>query len=629
MVHRLGSFVYELFSVWGSRYGYKGVQFVLDEPLICNSFMLPCNLSTTPTSLLSSSLIMVLTLIAAALPVVRCFALRQPESTSRCSVFLSHQQSSSTRSSGEDLQRLSILSGQGQSSYLPSRGIVHHGEHKEHVSDEFSTLDRFPSSSPPQLPGTDLKKILMELLIAATIVSAPFILFSVYYLLSKYVHSGGRCYLLSYQCYKPPDEQKMSTANSLQIALRNSNLVLEDYRFLQKEMVSSGIGDETYCPRNIMEGREASPSLQESLKEMDDIVFDTLDRLFAASGISPSQVDILITTASLFAPCPSISCRIVNRYKMKEGIKSYSLSGMGCSSSLVAVDLVRQQFKLQPNALAVVVSAETLGANFYRGRDRSMMLQNVTYRTGGASILLTNSPALKHRAMLELTALVRTHPSSDESYECAIEMEDEQGYRGFRVLLPKVARVARQCLVENFKVLLPSVLPVWEIIRFAVQLSTPLRLLRRRSRRKRINMKTGIDHFCLQPNTRALVDGFRTSLELEEDDMEPSRMTLHRFGFTSCSSLWYVLGYMEAKKRLRKGEKVLMVSMGAGYMCITCVWKVVRDDLGDSNVWGDCIHEYPQQASVNDFAFKFGWIQEDCVNFIRYDDYVRAQYSRY
>jgi 3-ketoacyl-CoA synthase len=64
---------------------------------------------------------------------------------------------------------------------------------------------------------------------------------------------------------------------------------------------------------------------------------DTLDKLFAKTGISPSEIDILVVNVSLFSPAPSLSARVVNRYKMRSDIKTSNLSGMGCSASIIYI----------------------------------------------------------------------------------------------------------------------------------------------------------------------------------------------------------------------------------------------------------------------------------------------------
>lgn len=120
--------------------------------------------------------------------------------------------------------------------------------------------------------------------------------------------------MLAYECFKPHEDTKLNTDSAAKIVLRNRNLGLEEYRFLLKTMVSSGIGENTYCPRNVIEGRESSPTFADSLDEIDEIMFDTLDGLFRKTGISPSDVDILVVNVSLFSPAPSLTARIINRY---------------------------------------------------------------------------------------------------------------------------------------------------------------------------------------------------------------------------------------------------------------------------------------------------------------------------
>ncbi|CAI0449020.1 unnamed protein product [Linum tenue] len=462
----------------------------------------------------------------------------------------------------------------------------------------------------------------MEMFPAAAIISL------LLYLLYKFLYrkSDQNCYLLGYQCYKAPDELKASAGTSAKIALRNKNLGLEEYRFLVRTMIRSGIGEETYIPRNFLEGREASPTLQDSLDEMTDATFSNLDALFATSAVRPCQIDILVTTGSLFAPVPSLSSRIVHRYKMREGIKCFSLTGMGCSSSVIAVDLVRHTFRTRPNSFAVVVAVELTAPNWYTGQDRSMMLSNVLFRAGGSSLLLTNHPSWKDRAIMKLEAVVRNHVSTDEAYECAIHVEDEQGYPGAR-LTKSLPTVAMRALEGNLRVLLPKVLPLWEILRFVVA-SYRWRIVKGGGGDSKppppvMNMRTGIQHFCLHTGGRAVIDGFEKSFGLREYDMEPSRMTLHRFGNTSCSSLWYVLGYMEAKKRLKRGDSVMMVGLGAGFLCNTCVWTVMRD-LEDGNVWADCVDRYPPPTAGNRTGEILGWIFDDCMSFINFKDYDRA-----
>ncbi|VVA34529.1 PREDICTED: 3-ketoacyl-CoA synthase [Prunus dulcis] len=402
------------------------------------------------------------------------------------------------------------------------------------------------------------------------------------------------CYLLAYECYMPTNDMMLSTDSCVKIVTRNKNLGLEEFRFLLKTIVNSGIGEETYCPKNIIEGREDDATLVDELLEMDDVIFDTLDKLFAKfSAISPSQIDILVVNVSMFSPAPSLTSRIVNRYKMREDIKTFNLSGMGCKS---------------------------ISPHWYCGKEKSMMLTNCLFRSGGCSMLFTNNRDLKHPAKLKLNHLVRMHTgSSDEAYNCCIQVEDESGYKGFR-LTKYLVKAASQGFTMNLQVLLPKVLPLRVMLRYLVisKLKSAKSQKLKADEGVGLNLKTRIEHFCIHPGGRAVIDGIGKSLGLSDYDVEPSRMALHRFGNTSAAGFWYALGYMEAKKRLKKGNKILMSGFGAGFKCNNIVWEVLKD-LDDANVWKDCIDSYPPNNLVNPFMEKYSWIDDEILNFVRFD----------
>ena len=466
----------------------------------------------------------------------------------------------------------------------------------------------------------------MDTLLAIFLVPLFFSIIFLYSFLAQ--RRNSICYMLAYECYKPSDDRKLGTDSCVKIILRNTKLHLEEYRYMLKTITSSGLGEETYCPRNILTGREECPTLNDAVHEMDDIFFSTLDRLFERTGVSPSEIDILIVNVSLFSPMPSLSSRIVNQYKMRNDIKAFNLSGMGCSGSLAAIDLVQRVFKTYQNKYAIVVSTESLGPNWYSGKEKAMMLANCLYRSGGCSMLFTNRRCLKNKAILRLKSLARTHlGSSDEAYWCSIQEDDENGYRGFR-LTNSIARVSAKAVAMNLKVLLRRVLPLSELLRYVLVASTRSRLSKiANSSAHGLNLKAGFNHFCIPPISTDVVDAFGKGLGLNDFDLEPTKMALHRFGNTSAGGLWYVLGFMEAKKRLRKGNGILMISFGAGYECNSCMWEVMRD-LDDANVWEDCIERYPPETLTNSFMDKYSWINDQCLDFVRLDmDALRAEFS--
>lgn len=429
----------------------------------------------------------------------------------------------------------------------------------------------------------------------------PFVIYLIF-LLYKIVDKRRNqcCYLIHYECHKPSDDRKLGIKFSGDMIARNRNLGIAEHKFLLRAIVNSGIGEETYVPRNIIECREDSSTLEDAIAEMDEFFIDTLDKLFEKTAVSPQEIDVLVVNVALLAAVPSLSARIVSHYKMRDDIKTFNLSGMGCSASLISINLVENIFKSRKNVFAVVITSESIAPNWYTGNDKSMILTNCLFRSGGCSMLLTNNRALRSRAKLRLKCLVRTHLGSiDESHTCCLQKEDDQGRLGF-FLSKNLPKTATRAFTKNIIYLAPKVVPLKELIRYVVS-----KIFTKRT----LNLKSGIDHFCLHPGGTAVIQEVRVKLGLSDKDVEPSKMTLHRFGNTSASSLWYVLGYMEAKKRLKKGNKVWMVSFGSGFKCNSCVWEVARD-LEDGNVWGDKIDNYPPENMANPYMEQYGWVYE-------------------
>uniref|UniRef100_R7WEJ9 very-long-chain 3-oxoacyl-CoA synthase n=1 Tax=Aegilops tauschii TaxID=37682 RepID=R7WEJ9_AEGTA len=321
----------------------------------------------------------------------------------------------------------------------------------------------------------------------------------------------SRCYLVDYACHKPSDDRKVSTEMAGRVIERNNLLGLPDYRFLLRVIVRSGIGEESYCPRNILECREHAPTHRDALDEMDAFFDDAIAELFRRSGFGPRDVDVLV------------------------------------------VNMV-----------------------------------------------------LRH--------LVRTNTAADdEAHTCALQREDGNGRVGIS-LSKALPKAAVRALTLNLRRLAPRVLPVSEIMRFAARHASKKLLSRMHVNTDgrpgpMINLKTGVEHFCVHPGGAKVIEAVKHSLGLHADDVEPSQMTLHRWGNTSASSLWYVLSYMEAKGRLKRGDRALMLTFGSGFKCNSCLWEVTGY-MADKGAWADCIDEYPSEIITNPYLDKYSWVNE-------------------
>lgn len=454
-------------------------------------------------------------------------------------------------------------------------------------------------------------------------------------------------YLVDFVTYTPPPECIVTTDMFLQLQRRHpfSQQALE---FMDKLIVRTGLGEQTYFPPNILQ-TPADCSLAAARHEAEMVMFGCLDELFSSTNTKPKDVDILVVNCSLFNPTPSLSAMIINKYKMREDIQSYNLAGMGCSAGVIAVHLAKDLLNVYPRSLAVVVSMENITQNWYKGNERGMLMSNCLFRMGGAAVLLSNKGGDAGRAKYKLLHTVRTHRGADDQSYYAVyqDCDNNPPYQppsaegannnnnnhnhsnhsghahahanpdshpeepnakkapqwpageippglphvkdgvvqdlccsttenvkvGVR-LSKDLMKVAGEALKHNITSLAPLILPLSEQVRYLHNL-----FLRKAMKRKMKpyvpNFKKAVQHFCIHAGGRAVIEAIEEALQLGPKDVEPSKATLHRFGNTSSSSIWYELAFIEKNGRIKRNEKVWQIAFGSGFKCNSAVWQAL------------------------------------------------------
>ncbi|GFQ02030.1 3-ketoacyl-coa synthase 6 [Phtheirospermum japonicum] len=412
-------------------------------------------------------------------------------------------------------------------------------------------------------PGHELSHIytsLLDLNLIHVLCSAFLIIF----IATVYFKSKPRSiYLVDYSCYKPPVTCRVPFSTFME----HSRLILKDnpksVEFQMRILERSGLGEETCLPPPI-HYIPPTPTMEAARGEAEIVIFSAIDDLMKKTGIKPKDIDILIVNCSLFSPTPSLSAMVVNKYKLRSNIKSYNLSGMGCSAGLISIDLARDLLQVHPNSYALVVSTEIITPNYYKGSEK-----------------------------YKLVHVVRTHKGADDkAYKCVYEQEDPEGKIGIN-LSKDLMVIAGEALKSNITTIGPLVLPASEQLLFLFTLIAR-KIFNPKWKPYIPDFKQAFEHFCIHAGGRAVIDELQKNLQLSAEHVEASRMTLHRFGNTSSSSLWYEMGYIEAKGRMKKGDRVWQIAFGSGFKCNSAVWKCNRTiETASDGPWKDCIDRYP------------------------------------
>ncbi|KAL5209188.1 hypothetical protein ABZP36_004811 [Zizania latifolia] len=432
--------------------------------------------------------------------------------------------------------------------------------------------------------------------------------------ISVYIMSRPRpVYLIDFACYKPADELKVSKAEFIDLARKSGKFDEDGLAFQSRLLAKSGIGDESYMPRCVFEPGTNCATMKEGRAEASAAMFAALDELFDKCHVRPKDVGVLVVNCSLFNPTPSLSAMIVNHYKMRGNILSYNLGGMGCSAGVIAVDLARDMLQASGAGLAVVVSTEAVSFTWYAGKRRSMLIPNAFFRAGCAAVLLSNRRRDFHRAKYQLEHIVRTHKGADDrSFRSVYQEEDEQRIKGLSISRDLV-EVGGHALKTNITTLGPLVLPFSEQLLFFAgvlfrhlfpsKASTPPPPSANGDASAAApyipDFKRAFEHFCMHAASRDVLEHLQSNLGLRDGDLEASRAVLHRFGNTSSSSIWYELAYLEAKGRVRRGDRVWQLAFGSGFKCNSSVWRAVRRVRRPArSPWLDCVDQYPARMNA-------------------------------
>ncbi|KAL9410721.1 hypothetical protein AB3S75_044488 [Citrus x aurantiifolia] len=426
------------------------------------------------------------------------------------------------------------------------------------------------------------------LTLLACLVSLVFI--STIYLMSR----PRTVYLVNFACYKPDPSEMCSAERLFRMAAKNGYFTEESLAFQKKVVERSGIGKMSGGPKSLFDNPLDNKNMALAMKETKAVIVGAIDELLAKTGVKPRDIGILVVNSSLFNPTPSLSAMVVNHYKLRGNILSYNLGGMGCSAGLISIDLARRLLQVTPDSYALVVSTENITMNWYGGNDRSMLLTNCLFRLGGAAILLSNRSSDRRRAKYELLHTLRTHKGADDkSYNCVSQQEDESKRIGVKISKDLMA-IAGEALKTNITTLGPLVLPMSEQLLFSLTL-VARKIFKMKIKPYIPDFKLAFEHFCIHAGGRAVLDEVEKHLKLNEWLMEPSRMTLYRFGNTSSSCLWYELAYFEAKGRIRKGDRTWQIAFGSGFKCNSAVWRALRtiNPAHEKNPWMDEIDNFP------------------------------------
>lgn len=392
-------------------------------------------------------------------------------------------------------------------------------------------------------------------------------------------------YLVDFSAYKPPEELRVKR-NDVEERGKHWPMYRPEMKpFLEKVFDRSGLSPEgTYLPAaiNPMCTMEPKFDMDTAMLEARAVMTGAVEEVMEKAGLKPADIDVVITNCSIYCPTPSLASMLVNHFKFRNDVLTFHLGGMGCGNGVMAMGLIQDILKARPNMNVLFVPAEITTYAFYPGTHKNYTVANLIFRMGGAAIVLSNKSSWAGRAKYALAHTVRVHTGQDdESYKCMSWGPDPDGVNG--VYLGKnVVTEAGKALELCMRRIAPKVM-TWRQYGEAAANYVSRDVLGQKVAPYRPDFTQGIDHFAIHAGGYAVLKGIQEGLHLPAYKMLPSFAALREYGNTSCSTTWYVMGYMETCEKVNKGQTILQVGMGGGMEAGVNVWRALKNN--------HCIHK--------------------------------------
>lgn len=255
----------------------------------------------------------------------------------------------------------------------------------------------------------------------------------------------------------------------------------------------------------------------------------------------PDQVDQVILVSSTGHATPTLDAHLINRLGMRPGTSRIPIWGLGCAAGAVGLSRAYDHCLAYPGHRVLLVALECCSLTFMAGDvTKKNLIATSLFADGAAAVLVEGDLASGGGPSIVAT---RSHLFPGSYRIMGWDFQDE----GMQLVLsPKLPLVIRQelpALVESF-------------------LSGH-------------NMtRHDLVHFITHPGGARVVDAYRESLQLSDEDLRQTEDVLRQHGNMSSVSVLVVLELWLAVGGMEKAGHGLLSAFGPGFSAELLLLKV-------------------------------------------------------
>ena len=336
------------------------------------------------------------------------------------------------------------------------------------------------------------------------------------------------CSLLSMATAVPPHVIEQSTAKEIgRRAFRRKNLfdrlsgVFDNAAIDKRHVVAPA---EWYEQPHGWADRNAV-YLAASEQMFEDAARSAIDR----AGLSPHQIDGVVTVSTTGIATPSLEARVGPRMGLRSDIRRVPVFGLGCAGGVSGLALTARLATSDPGSNWLFVTVETCSISIrLESDDPASVVAAALFGDGAAAAVVSSGDG----------GLARLSGSAEKLWP------DTLGIMGWRVEDPGLGVLFDRAIPPFIEA---------ELADAVDDMCAQLRVAR-----------DDIDRFCCHPGGVKVIDAIETALQLNQGELNLEREVLRDFGNMSAPTVLFVL-----ERLLERGlpERVLMTAFGPGFTC--------------------------------------------------------------
>jgi alkylresorcinol/alkylpyrone synthase len=256
---------------------------------------------------------------------------------------------------------------------------------------------------------------------------------------------------------------------------------------------------------------------------------DAARQAIAGAGLTPEQIDGVVTVSTTGIATPSLEARVGPRIGLRDNVRRVPVFGLGCAGGVSGLALTARLAASDPGSNWLFVTVETCSISIrLDSDDPAAIVATALFGDGAAAAVVSTDEG----------GLAAIRNSAEKLWP------DTLGIMGWRVEDPGLG------------VVFDRAIPPFIEANLAAAIDDMCRQMD--------IARADIDRFCCHPGGAKVIAAIETALELNQGELNREREVLRDFGNMSAPTVLFVLD------RLIRGglpETTLMTAFGPGFTC--------------------------------------------------------------